>query len=282
MRDSEHRQYTAEWLQHDRPQPMYDSSINTFYAEFYKDTPVHNNNLNDEFKKVFVHYLQSSTMNLLTGYDQFTFRDICVGCTQFIDDIYQRVGSANVMIFEHDYKYHWRLNNDIEYVTLATLDPQKELLISMPFPAYGDVHVDMQEILDQCYALSIPVHIDAAWVSCSRDITFNFDHPAVKTFAISLSKGGLGNNRVALRFARHRPLGAISVMNDFNMTCQSLVHMGIKYMQHFGPDYFWKKYDVAYHRVCADFNLVPTKAVHVARTCSGQIVGVRPLLRCHT
>ena len=44
--------------------------------------------------------------------------------------------------------------------------------------------------------LNIPVHIDSAWIGCIRDIEFNFNHPAIKTFAVSLSKAGIGNNRI--------------------------------------------------------------------------------------
>ena len=56
MRDSVDRQYTADWLQHERPQPMYDSSINKFYDRFYIDNPVHNGDLFDEFKNTFIQY----------------------------------------------------------------------------------------------------------------------------------------------------------------------------------------------------------------------------------
>jgi hypothetical protein len=276
MRDSVDRQYTSDWLQFERPQPMYDSSINKLYDRFYKSNPVHNNNLFDDFKQEFIRWLDGHTLSRLSGYDKFTELDICVGCTQFIDDIYQR--TSQVQILENDYKYHWRLNPQIEYVTADTLDPQRELIIAMPFPYYGDVHPQMQDILDTCEVLGVPVHIDAAWLSCCRDIDFDFDHPAIRTFAVSLSKGGLGGNRIALRFARERPPGAITIMNDFNMNCQSLAWMGIKFMQELGPEYFWRKYGAQYSQVCEDFDLEPTKAIHLARK-NGAPVGVRAVLR---
>jgi len=280
MRDNEQRQYTTEWLQYERPQPMYDNNINKLYESVFKEDIVHSGNLITEFKDEFVKFIKNHSLSHFTGIDSFPYTDICVGCTQFIDDIYQRIGTSNVMVFENEYKYHWRLNNDIKFVTLDTLDPTKELIISMPFPAHGDVHPLMDKILDRCLQLNIPVHLDGAWISCSRDITFNFDHPAIKTFAISLSKGGMGNDRIALRFARAIPNGAITIMNNFNMNCKSLIHIGIKFMQDIGPEYFWKKYGDRYYKVCKDFNLVPTKAIHVAKTQNGDIVGVRPLLRC--
>lgn len=281
MRDSIHRQYNETWLQHERPQPMYDSTINKLYATVFTDqSVVHNNNLIDDFKTEFLKYITGHTLSTYTGLSSFNNSDICFGCTQFIDDIYQRVGSNNVMIFENDYKYHWRLNNNINYTTLDTLDPNKELIIAMPFPAYGDVHPQMNSILDKCSELMIPVHLDGAWISCSKNIVFNFSHPAISSVAISLSKGGLGADRIGIRYSRNRPAGAISLMNDFNMTSKSLLHLGIKYMQEVGPEYFWKKYENKYNKVCHDFNLTPTNAVHVAKTKDGSIVGVRPLLRC--
>lgn len=279
MRDSEHRQYTKEWIQIERPQPMYDSSINELYDNVFKETPIHNRNLVEDFKAEFLKFLNNHTLSTLSGINAFHNTDVCFGCTQFIDDIYQRIGSSNVMIFENDYKYHWRLNNNIQFATLDNLCTGKELIISMPFPVHGDVHPQMDEILDKCNKLNIPVHLDGAWISCSKDITFNFDHPAIKTFAISLSKGGLGTDRIAIRFSRSRPPGAITIMNDFNMNCKSLLHIGIKFMQEVGPEYFWKKYESRYYQVCKDFNLIPTKTIHVAKTTDGNIVGIRPLLR---
>jgi hypothetical protein len=280
MRDSIDRQYTKEWLQFERPQPMYDSSINQFYDEFYRENPVHIKNLEDKFKSSFQKWLDDHELNSLRGYDNFKRLDISHGCTQYIDDIYQRLGRDNVMIFKNDYKYHWRLNNQIRYTDIDTLDPNKELLIAMPFPYYGDVHPKMSEILDRCNQLKIPVHIDAAWVSCCRDIDFDFDHPSIETFCISLSKGGIGGNRIGLRFSRSVPEGALTIMNDFNMNSQSLMSMGIKFMETFGPEYFWKKYQNEYDKVCSDFDLIPTNAIHLAKTKEGAPVGIRPLLRC--
>lgn len=277
MRDGTNREYTKEWLQYDRPQPMYSSNINKFYDTFYQDNPVHTSDLDQKFKDTFVKWLNNHKYSTFKGLDAFPRHDVINGCTQFIDDLYQRCGTLQT--FENDYKYHWRLNNDIEYATIETLDPNKELLIAMPFPFYGDAHPDMQEILDAAHEKNIPVHIDGAWISCIRDIEFDFDHPAIQTVGISLSKGGMGGNRIGLRFARSTPEGAVTIMNDFNMNSQALVSMGIKFMEELGPEYFWTKYETDYAKVCEDFDLQPTKAIHLASK-DGNPVGVRSLLRC--
>ena len=276
MRDSPERQYTREWLQYERQQPMYDDSINKFYDKIFEESPVHKGLLDDEFLSTFEKWLMNHQYSNFDGINAFPVRHVIQGCTQFIDDLYQRCG--DIQTFEKDYKYHWRLNNNIKYATIDTLDSNKELLIAMPFPYYGDVHPDMYVILDKCYDLGIPVHVDSAWISCIRDIEFNFNHPAIQTFGISLSKAGIGGNRIGVRFARKEPEGSITIINNFNMNQQPLMYIGICFMEKFGPEYFWKKYEKKYFKVCEDFNLKPTKTVHLALD-NDKPVGVRSLLR---
>jgi hypothetical protein len=271
--------YSAVFLQTDRPQPMYVINVNRVYREIFHASPGENAGLNDEFKAKFLAWLKADQLNTLRGFEDGYELDICIGCTHFIDDLYQTVGRERLMIFKHDYKYHWRLHNDIQYSSLQTLERGKELLIAMPFPFYGDKHPEMDAVLARCLELGIPVHIDGAWIGCSRDISFDFAHPAIASFAISLSKGfGIGGNRVGMRFTRRRQPGPITIMNDFNMTCQSLTHIGIHFIDRLGANYFWKKYADAYAKICRDFNLKPTKAIHLAQSERGP-VGLRLLLR---
>lgn len=282
--------YTRDWLQRGRSQPMYDKNINRVVKSFFKDFDgPWENEVYDIFIEEFEQWLNNSTFNNLKGFDAFPRRDVCMGCTQFIDDLYMAHNLTGVMTFKNDYKYHWRLNNDIKYVTLENIaqlslnndGSRKPLLIALPFPAIGDIHIDMDEILKCCVELNIDVHIDGAWITCCRDITFNFDHPAIKSFAISLSKGlGLGWNRVAVRYSReHNEHNSICLMNDFSMNCKSLTWMGIHFIRNLAPDYFWKKYGDAYNKICQDFDLAPTKAIHIAMLQDGESVGTRPLLR---
>lgn len=274
MRDNSNRQYSKEWLQYERQQPMYDDSINYFYRDVYKLKPVLH--IDEEFKYEFDNWLTSHELSDFKGISSFPVRHIIQGVTHFIDDLYQRCGVLQT--FENDYKYHWRLNNNIKYVTLDTLDSNKELIISMPFPYYGDIHPNMNEILDECQRLQIPVHVDSAWISCIRNIDFDFDHPAIKTFAVSLSKSGIGGNRIGMRYAREEPAGSITLINKFNMNQESLMFVGIKFIQRFGPEYFWKKYETKYLKVCKDFDLTPTKAIHIAMD-KDRPVGVRCVMR---
>ena len=55
MRDSNDRQYTKEWLQYERQQPMYDSSIDDFFAKVFQIAPL--KTLEDDFKEAVTEWV---------------------------------------------------------------------------------------------------------------------------------------------------------------------------------------------------------------------------------
>ena len=272
MRDSNDRQYTKEWLQYERQQPMYDSSIDDFFAKVFQIAP--SKTLEDDFKEAVTEWVKGHG---ILGLNNFPIRDIIQGCTHYIDDLYQRYGDLH--IFKNDYKYHWRLNNDKVWTTIHTLTPDKPLLIACPFPYYGDIHPAMYSILDECERKGIPVHVDGAWLGCTRIFEFDLNHPAIQSYGISLSKAGIGNNRIGIRFSREEQTGPITLMNKFNMNQQPLVLVGYHFVNKFKPGHWWNKYGEQHKKVCKDFDLTPTEAIHLCTDKEGKPVGIRPLLR---
>ena len=272
------KEYSDKELIEQRIPPMVDDDLYKFMNDCISVNTADLPNLLDDFIFEINDYVFNNDINKLSGNEAFGYRDICIGCTQYIDDLYQTYGYDNIMTLEKDYKYHWRLNNQIKYYNLETLEPGKQLLISMPFPYYGDKHEDMDKLLDRCHELNIPVHVDSAWITVSKDIEFNYNHPAIQSFAISLSKGlALGSHRIGLRWSRNKLKGPISIMNEFNMNCKSLVWIGLQFMNEFKPGYLWKKYENHYNKIINDFKLQPTKALHLALQ-NNSPVGIRPLL----
>jgi hypothetical protein len=137
----------------------------------------------------------------------------------------------------------------------------------------------MPDILNKCLELKISVHIDAAWYPCCRDINFNVDHPAIKTVTFSLSKAfGLGIHRIGLRYAREPVAGPIKIMNDFGYTNIAEVWIGLKFMERFGTDFWWNKYEKHYNKLIEDCKLKPSKAIHVALSEKGSISTKNALL----
>lgn len=251
--------------------------IDTSYAPTFIEKQFTTDVFN-KFKVTFLSQIQSSTRNTFTGFDKFPNIDICAGCTQYIDNLYLLYGQENIQVLVGEYPYHTRLYPKTSFVTVNTLIPDKHLIISLPF-ATGNIHLDMQQILDECIKLNITVHIDAAWLGIANNITFNFSHHAINSIGLSMSKGyGLGWNRIGLRLQRAAINDSIKIINDFNMLPAITVCVGNYFLDKLNFDHMWDTYEQFYYKICKDFNLTPTNSVHVALDSTGNTVGLCRLL----
>lgn len=271
-------EYSERYLEVDRPQPLTDKKIESLIQDVLRGSI--KKDITDQvyidFQEHFKNWLASSKLNKLEGLESFLRSDICIGCTQFIDTIYMK---GPVQTLKGDYRYHQRLNPDISYSVPGYLLPNIPLIIALPFPSIGSEHPNLEEILNECERKNIKVHIDGAWITCSRFINFNFDHPAVVSVALSLSKGlGLGWNRIALRWTKSTVPDAITIMNDFHMNNRVPAMIANHFLLNLEADHLWKTHAARYDKICKDFDLVPTKSIHLALR-DGQPVGVSSLIR---
>jgi hypothetical protein len=269
--------YNEKYLEVERPKPLSDQFLEYAQLEILEGNIDKNisDAIYDEFKILAEEWIFSSTLNNLTGITAFSRKDIIIGCTQFIDSIYMK---GDVQVLENDYRYHERLKL-ASFSSIGKLKPNIPLIISLPFPQVGSVHDQMAALLEESINKNIPVHIDGAWITCCKNVNFDFDHPAIKSVGISLSKGlGLGWNRIGLRWSRETTQDAITIMNNFSMNNRALVMIGLHFLKKFPPDYLWKKYEKFYDKVCYDFKLEKTKSIHLALK-AGSPVGVSPLIR---
>lgn len=270
-------EYSKKYLEIDRPSPLSDKKIefliqNVLSGGIDKDI---SDVVYDNFKIECERWIFNSKLNKLHGLETFPRKDIIIGCTHFIDNLYMQ---GPVQTINGDYKYHQRLGKSF-FKDVGSLIPGTPLIIAMPFPQIGAPHLDMQEILDEAKLKKIDVHIDGAWITCCKDINFDFNHPAIKSVGVSLSKGlGLGWNRIGLRWTKNTDTDAIKIMNDFSMNNRALVMIGLHFIRNLEPDYLWKTYEKNYYKVCNDFDLVPTKSIYLALQ-NNNPVGISPLIR---
>jgi hypothetical protein len=269
--------YSSEWLEQGRLQALSDTHIEQTILEILSGSLEKNTSdtVYEDFKQEVQDWIFGSSLNKLTGIDTFARRDVMIGCTQFIDNLYMK---NTVQYIEGDYQYHNRLKVGISR-TIGNLEPTTPLIISMPFPGTGNKHFNMDQLLTECSYKMIPVHIDGAWVTCSRGLDFNFNHNAIRSVGISLSKGlGLGWNRIGIRWTKMENPDSISIMNDFRMNCRALAMIGLHFVRKFPKDYLWNTYGDLNKKVCDDFGLQQTNSIHLALK-DGNPVGLTPLIR---
>jgi len=249
---------------------------------FDQSIPIFNKNktvdLYGSFVEKYSHAVKTTKLNKLSGFESFNRVDICAGCTQYLDDIY--ISFRKIQVLEQEYLYHERLDPNIIYKTIDSLEPNVPLIITLPFAANGFVHPQMDEILERCLQLNIPVHIDGAWLACSRDITFDFSHPAVESFGISMSKGygTSGWNRIGLRWKKNSRVDSISITTDFFQTTAYTVAVGHYFLDNLEFDHLWNTHSERNLKVCQDFGLTQTNAIH-AVVMDNESWGIAPLIR---
>lgn len=270
--------YSIEYLEVERPSPLSDKHIENIIQDILHGK--WDNDISDDiytnFKSEATDWIFNSKLNNYSGIETFNRIDIINGCTQFIDNIYMR---GPVQSLYGDYRYHERLNNPYCNRNVCDLIPNIPLIIALPSPSTGDKHVSMDQILDECLDKNIIVHIDGAWITCCRDISFDFNHPVIKSVGISLSKGlGLGWNRIGLRWTRDPKPDSITIMNDFRMNIRVASKIGLHFIRELPTDYLWNSYGSVYYKICKDFNLTPTNSIYIALK-DNQPVGLSPLIR---
>lgn len=270
-------------LQYHRPQAMHDAEVQEYLTSLISADFFLGQNLKqdrDRFIEKFDKWVLNSNLNHLKNLTSLPFKDVIVGVTQYLDEIHQI--KQNVCVLNAEYLYHWRIYGEkLRVKTVDSLEENDNLIISMPFPAYGDIHPDMHKIIRVAEEKNVSLHIDGCWYGCCRDINFDFSSPAIKSAAFSLSKSlGLGVNRIGVRYTRERWTGPIALQNDYNMTIQSLMWIGENFIDKFGSDFWHRKYGKVYDYVCEKYDLGKTKAIHIAwdrnKDCP---VGIRKLLR---
>ena len=147
-------------------------------------------------------WLQTSKLNTLHGLDKFNSLGFVHGTSQAFDFFYAENKDRRMRCFKGDFIYHevtWRNNYpNWKYIEDDKILEDDAVIISLPFSDLGGEHPDMQDILDTCDELKVPVFIDCAYYSICRGLDFNLDIPCIKGVTFSLSKAFYGAERLRI------------------------------------------------------------------------------------
>lgn len=217
----------------------------------------------DEYVAVADQWFQSTKLNDIQGWDKFPCVDAIMGCTHYIESFVLKYGWDGMQILPDEYGYYGMMGKFGNEV--GSLEPNKPLIVSLPNWKYADIRPRWDEILQECEAKNIDIHIDFAWITTARDIQIDLTHPNIKSFAMSLSKYSLHWNRVGLRWSRQRSMDSITIFNHYYGDVNSaLMSCGVFMMENIPRDYGWNIYKNKHLDICNQLGLISSKMLHSA------------------
>jgi len=234
-----------------------------------RDTQIVDNTV-DKFKN-WLH----NTANLYLGLGQFDYVDAIDGNTQAFDLFYLRHRNKHIKICKGEWIYNVQQleanNFNWSYVEDVPLAKGDALLISAPFSGYGAIHPNMQNLLNQCEDLQIPVLIDACFSVVTSKVVYDFSSPAIENISFGCSKifplqgvpAGIRYSRLPLNDFQTIKLKReyqnrlnFAVLNRFLDIPQQTIIDIIKQRQTHWCDYFkLQPCDVGYYGLASDYLL---------------------------
>ena len=220
--------------------PIMDDRLDNIKTRFFKEpqTEVTHDGFISKAEKWFL----STEINSLTGVEKFPCVDIIMGCTHYIESLASRQ-KWNIQILEREYAYYHLMGK--KPTSVGKLEPGVPLIISLPNYYYGH-RPEWESVLKECEQKEIDIHVDCAWVTTAKGFELNFDHPNIKSFAMSTSKYNMGWNRIGLRWSRQRTIDSCTLISKQRKYYGLSTAYGAFMMDNLPRDYGWSTYGDAH------------------------------------
>lgn len=220
----------------------------------------------DEFLANYVSWLSSSELNKITGFDKFPYARFANGTTEVFDKWFIKNRYRRLRIFRGEYMYHYAVHRNLDMPMKWLEDePVKEndhVIISLPFADSGNIRHETESILNTATLLNVPVLIDAAYLGLTKELEFDFDHPAIDTIAVSLSKTfPVAGLRIGMRLMREDFDDGLDIYHKTNYQNKWGAALGNELLKNYSIDYNPKCYSHWQKFKCDEMNLRQSKTV---------------------
>ena len=230
----------------------------------------------ETFKHIANDWFKSSKLNNLGGWQKFPKIDITLGCTHYIESTCLKYG-WNIQHLPNEYSYY--SINGKKPIEVDDLQENVPLIVSVPTWQSCSIRHDWDKVLRIAEQRNIKIHVDGAWFQSARHIEFDFDHPSIQDFGMSIGKGiDVGWNRIGLRWSRQKSVDSITIMNQFDQIHHTAITCGAFLMDHIEKDYAWNKYSEANKKIADELGLHQTSSCHVLRDDNNKLWGIGKII----
>ena len=226
---------------------------------------LHSDTVVKEFLQNYHDWIRSTRDNRIVGLEVFGYRCFSQGTTEAFDKFYMRYSQRRFRCFRGEYLYHklaWRHSHRWCHLEDDVLDANDAVVISLPFSDLGNIHPKMNEVLQKCDTLSVPVLIDCAFFGICRDIDFDFRWRCIKDVVFSLSKAfPVAHARIGMRYSREDHDDALFVHAKLDYVNRMSAALGSRFLHRFSPDFIPRKYQPLQQQLCRELGVEPSRTV---------------------
>ena len=189
------------------------------------------------------------------------------GTTESFAQFYIRYKDYRLRIAKGEYFYHQmmkslRYEGNFAWLEDEPIQSGDVVLISLPFSDTGDAYVGIDNILDQCDELGVPVMLDLAYVNLTigkyLNYKIDFARPCIEYVVSSLSKVfPVENMRIGIRLQKTKAEDQLYVINEENYNYINLLsaYVGTAMMEEFPADWVVNKYRSKQLEMCEKLGL---------------------------
>lgn len=220
----------------------------------------------DRFLERYVDWLSSSELNNLTGFDKFPYKTYANGTTEVFDKWYIRHRNRRLRIFRGEYMYHYatyrNLDMPIKWLEDEPLHENDHVIISLPFADSGNIRHETESVLNSAALQNVPVLIDAAYLGLTHSLDFNFNHPAIDTIAVSLSKTfPVAHLRIGMRLMRDDYDDGLDIYHKTGYQNRWGAALGNQLISNYGIDYNAQCYEHWQRFKCQEMKIQQSKTI---------------------
>ena len=213
-----------------------------------------------QFLKDYYTWIQQG--NTIKGIKEYQCLAYSNGTTEAFDKFYQKHSGKRLRLWRGEYFYHQiqrrELFTDFAWIDEAPIDLGDVVVVSMPFSDTGTVPVDYDSVMNECIANEVPVLIDMAYVSLTKNCTYNISYPCIETVTTSLSKVfPVEHMRIGIRMNRHSTDDTLDAYtnNDFPYVNTIGVHVGHRLITQFEQNWVYNKWYESQKEMCAQLDV---------------------------
>lgn len=226
------------------------------------DTNIHNN-FTEQFRK----WILQSKLHTINGLDLFPAAVFCNGTTEAFDKFYLKHSTKRLRYFKGEYMYHINIGKfyfkEVQLLDNESIKENDVVVVSYPFANNGNKHHQLDNILEQCNKLNVPVLIDCSYFNISGGLEFDFTHPCIEEIVFSLSKfmPDMGSMRIGIRFTRTDNDDPLFVYNKNKYVNRLSAAVGLEIINKYPSDYNFNTYRNMQLKFCRELGIDSTPTV---------------------